>query len=353
MSATMSRETRTVIESVYQRPLNKTANYSMRGTDTDVRVNISGGSVTITLPSVSEMPGVIYTIRVSAGAAAAAPNVCTIRQKGNDSDFWHGNILLYRPGQYVQLVSDGERWHKVMINSGAPRHYEKYIHEMFKVPFTLANASAGGGPLGTAGAINTLILANGNYFNYIPKGDGQTLTGPIWVNPGLNIACDLTDNDGLELNHGVGASSPFLFTVGTDPAFYVRCRFTIADVSGTDDCAVGFRKQEANQAAIDSYDEMAVLNVISGNITIETILNNAATVSTDTTQDWADAATHALTVKVSSAGVVTYEVDDAAPTVTAAFSFDNAEVVMPFFYFLHATTAPGAITLLEWECGYQ
>jgi len=324
----------------------------MKVTDTDLRVDISGGNVTITLPPVSEAPGIPYTIRVSAARAGAAPYALTITHK-SDSSNWNGNIQLFRDGQMVELVSDGERWHKLYIVSGAPRYYEKYIHEMFKVPFTLANGNVGGGPLGTAGSINTLLMANGNYFNYVPLGGGQTLLGPIWVNPGLNVACDLTDNDGLEINHGVGASSPFLFTVGTDPAFYCRLRFTIADVSGTDDCAFGFRKREANQANVDDYDEAAYLNVISGNITIETILNNGATTVTDTTQDWADGGTHSLTVKVSSAGVVTYQVDDAAPTATAAYTFDNAEVVMPFFYFLHATTSPGAITLLEWEVGYQ
>ena len=49
-------------------------------------------------------------------------------------------------------------------------------------------------------------------------------------------------------------------------------KFAIADVSDTDDCAFGFRKVEAYQANIDDYDEMAALNVISGDIKIETIL---------------------------------------------------------------------------------
>jgi hypothetical protein len=105
---------------------------------------------------------------------------------------------------------------------------------------------------------------------------------------------------------------------------------------------------------LDDYDEMAVLNVISGNITIETILNGGSTTSTDTTDNWADAATHELEVRVSAAGVVTYKIDDAAPTVTAAFTFDAGEVLIPFMFFLQANGAQtGALNLIEFECYYD
>jgi hypothetical protein len=62
----------------------------------------------------------------------------------------------------------------------------------------------------------------------------------------------------------------------------------LSDVDGTDDCAIGWRKAEAYQAAIDSYDEMAAINVIAGAIKIETILNNGTTATTDTTDTIAD-----------------------------------------------------------------
>ena len=98
---------------------------------------------------------------------------------------------------------------------------------------------------------------------------------------------------------------------------------------------------------------MAVLNVILGDLFIETVLNTGATTSTDTTNNWADAATHTLKVLVSAAGVVTYQIDGAAPTTTAAFTFDNAEVVTPAFYLRHATTSPTSVVLQELECGLQ
>lgn len=349
----LSRYDRHMLDKVFAEDFVRavSSDVSLGVNDLTARVNITAASRVVTLPPVGAAIGRTYTIIVSADAVGAA-NSCTVKQRTNDSSRWFGDIKLYRAGQFVQLSSDGENWIRQGQRSGAPANYGKYVYENFTTPFALSNANAGGPPRGTTGDINNLVMANGNFFNYHVKVT-QTLLGPIWVNPGLNIAQDLTDDDGIEYNHGVGANTPIQFTVGTDPAFFCRCRFTIADVSGTDDCAFGFRKREANQAAIDNYDEMAALNVISGDITIETILNNAATTSTDTTNNWADGETHALAVYVSSAGVVTYTIDDAAPAATAAFTFDSGEVVIPFFYFLHAATSPGAITLLEWEVGYQ
>lgn len=209
----------------------------------------------------------------------------------------------------------------------------------------------GGAATGTGGDENAMII-DGEAFEYHILGT-QTIVSPVSHADGLNIGMDQTDNDGVEVSQGITNGSKSAFTVGTSAAFYAKCSFSIADVSGTDDCAFGFRKAEAYQAAIDNYDEMACLNVISGNITIETILNNGATSSTDTTDDWADGEEHTLEVYVSAAGVVTFKIDGAAPTTTATFTFDDAEVVIPFFYFLHASDVAGAVVLTKWEVGYQ
>jgi hypothetical protein len=116
---------------------------------------------------------------------------------------------------------------------------------------------------------------------------------------------------------------------------------------------VGFRKAAAYTANIDDYTDFAVLNVISGDIYIETADDNAATTSTDTTDNWADGASKTLEVYVSAAGVVTYKIDGVAPTTTAAFTFDNGDTVVPFFYFLHAADVAGSVLLESWECGLQ
>jgi hypothetical protein len=56
---------------------------------------------------------------------------------------------------------------------------------------------------------------------------------------------------------------------------------------------------------------------------------------------------------VDENGAVTYEIDGVAPTSVAAFSFDDAEVVVPFFYFLNDTDLVDTLEISEWECGLQ
>ena len=228
---------------------------------------------------------------------------------------------------------------------------EKFIYENFKEN-PVSAAVGGGAATGTAGDENVLMFpATG--FEYHILGT-QTILAPKITTEGLDLgSMDATADDGLELNHGILSSQIPSFTVGTDAAFYLRARFSIADVSGTDDCVVGFRKVEANQANVDDYADMAALNVISGDINIETIVGGAATVTTDTTDNWADTETHELRILVSAAGVVTYQIDGAAPTTTAAYTFTDGLNVMPFFYLLNDTDLHGSVPLMEWECGYQ
>lgn len=209
------------------------------------------------------------------------------------------------------------------------------------------NAGDGyGDPTGTAADVNSVYFEGlpGIYADQIVKGT-QTILSPVINALGLDVSQDQTDNDGVEYVFGGNtALSRFAFTVGTDKAFFIKLRFVITDVSGTDDCAVGFRKQEAAQANIDDYDEMAVLNVISGNIFTETILNAAATVSTDTTSNWADTETHTLEVRVRGRRAE-YLIDDNPPSGIPAYDFDSGEVVVPFFFFLQASD----VTPLYWR----
>ena len=198
---------------------------------------------------------------------------------------------------------------------------------------------------GTAGDTTLHQYADGFECTLYPI-VAQDNDAPAMTTTGADYSYEQDDDDGIEWrmsdNTCKGREGIDRFTVGKQ-AFSAELELSIADVSGTDDCAFGFAKVEAHQAAIDNRDEMAVLNVISGNITIETILNGGATTSTDTTDDWADLAIHRLKVLVSKAGAVTYQIDGAAPTTTAAFSFDAGEVVTPSFYLLQAADLSGAI----------
>ena len=227
----------------------------------------------------------------------------------------------------------------------------KLVQEFFDVE-PISTAKAGGGAAtGVAGNENLMRL-NTSQWEYHIIGT-QTIVSPTLGTGGLDINMDQTANDGVELCLGINAANKGVFTVGTDAAFYAKMTFDIADVSGTDDCAFGFRKVEDYQAALDNYDEMAAINAISGDITIETILNGGATSSTDTTLNWADGEKHTLEVLVSAAGVVTFKVDGSEPATTSAFTFDDGEVVVPFLYFINDTDVAGEVNLMHFECGLQ
>ena len=352
-----TRPSRILLETALPRAVvNKTTTYAMTPADTLLRVDSSAGAFTVTLPSVIEAEGGVYLVSMSVGAGGGnAANAVTVTHKG-DSKKWGGNFQLFRPGQMVALQSDGEAWYVLAHHLGATVVPTKGFYERWARPFSLVNANIGGAWRGTAGDLNMMQCASGNVFLMHVKGT-QTLLGPIWLDPGLNITQDLTDNDGIEYFGAavIGAGNPSQFVIGTDPAFFCRARITLADVSGTDDLSVGFRIVAAGQANFDDYTDLAGigLNNATGDINIETILNNAATTSTDTTNNWADAETHTLEVRVSKAGVVTYLIDDAAPLVTAAFTFDNGDTVCPYLFLINATTTPGAVSVLEWECDYQ
>ena len=229
----------------------------------------------------------------------------------------------------------------------------KYCLEKFNVqPICQVVNATTALPSGTADTANIARFEE-NSFEYVAKGT-QTIIGQgALASTGCSVAGDQTDNDGREISFagGITSKAPRAYMVGR--AFFARLRFSIATVAGTDDCAFGFRKAEAYQTNLDDYDEMAVLNVISGDIKIETILNGGTTATTDTTQNWADAGIHELRVDVAADGAVTYQIDDEPPTVTAAFSFDAGETVIPFMFFLQATASQtGALVLEEFESSY-
>ena len=220
-------------------------------------------------------------------------------------------------------------------------------------PMNLQPISAkvgGGAATGTAGDENVLQMGAASYEYHILG--TQTILAPKMGVGGVDMNLDQTADDGIEYVPGANnLAGKYAFTVGTDSEFEARLSFSIADVSGSDDCLFGFRKVQAYQAAVDDYTDMAAFNVIAGAINIETILNNAATDTTDTTDTVADGVTVELKVRVSKTGAVKFFIDGAAPTVTTAFTFDSGDVVIPFFFFLNDTDVAGAVIFQELEVG--
>ena len=199
---------------------------------------------------------------------------------------------------------------------------------------------------GTAGDQTIHSYADGLQITFFPI-TGQAIDKPAAATTGMNYAYDQTADDGWQwvMSDSVckGREGVDRFTVGKQ-AFSAEIESSTDDVTGSDDCAFGFAKVDVHRAAIDDCDEMAVLNVISGDIYIETVLNNGTTSSTDTTDNWADDEIHKLKVLVSKAGAVTYKIDGQAPSTTASFSFDQGEVVTPMMYYLQdSDLAPNVV----------
>lgn len=210
----------------------------------------------------------------------------------------------------------------------------------------VVSALGGGATGGVTGEVDIMEFTWSD-FEYAILGT-QTITAPqislvSEAVSALNIEMDLTAGDGIEICGGILSGSPTAFKIGASKAFFFRARVTMSNPLNTNDFAVGFRKQEAYQALIDDYADMAVLNVITGEIFIETIKAGAATVTTDTTDSFSASSIKDLEIDVDSGGAVTYLINGSAPTVTSAYSFTSALFVTPFLYFLHDSTNTNVI----------
>ena len=106
-----------------------------------------------------------------------------------------------------------------------------------------ATSLKAGGASAGAGGDENIMQFDQNSFEYHILGT-QTILAPSLTTVGLNIGMDQTDDDGVEISQGILSKNKHAYTIGTDGPFFIRVKFKIADVSGTDDCAVGFRKAE-------------------------------------------------------------------------------------------------------------
>lgn len=199
---------------------------------------------------------------------------------------------------------------------------------------------------GTGGAENVLMFYPGVQMEMHMIGT-QDLVTPVIHADGLEISLDDANNDGVEYGFGITDSNPFACQSGTD-----ACTFAVkidsTDVSGSDFLAVGWRGDEAYQAAFDNYNDLVALNCESGDIYTEHIDDNGATNSTDTNENWADGETHTLEVRVSAAGTATYYIDGTAVSGHShSVDTESTDILVPFIYFLNDTDVNEAVYLIQ------
>lgn len=231
------------------------------------------------------------------------------------------------------------------------------LNETFsQEPILQAIANTGAAPVTTTNVANIMGI-QGGYNMYSFNIGTQDIIAPRMTTTGLLTSCDLTAADGKEYNFGVNANNKFAFTIGTSPAFFIQLQVNAADIGGLDPFLVGFRRQEANNVAYTAYTDMAAIGARATTAAdvcvITTVLNAGAFTYTNTTDAWTDGTTKTFRVNVSAAGVVTYLINGVAPTVTAAFTFDNTDVVMPFIHHIFGAATPGAINWISLQIGFQ
>lgn len=229
---------------------------------------------------------------------------------------------------------------------------QKYWFDNFQVnPIT---AKVGGGAAtGTAGDLNVLYTAFGQYeWNVIGT---QTILAPQLDAYGLNLVQDNTAGDGIELCMGQTALSPMAFTIGSDAAFFLQAVFKVQDVSGINPLIIGFRKVQAFDATLSNYTDFASIGIVgtAAKIELQTQLNTGGVTTTDTTQTASDGVAFQVKIMVSALGVVTYQYNYATPTVVAAFTFDSGDVVIPFIRSTEAADVTTQAATNYLECGYQ
>ena len=186
------------------------------------------------------------------------------------------------------------------------------------------------------------------------------------VPPGhtLGVEYSMTDTDDIGCQWTVG---PYLagglegydiFTVGSTalpkPAFYFKVHLYLSDVSGTDDCHVGFRIQnDAVETTGVAYTDFCSLNVDAGTVKIEDRLNSDTATSVSSEGTMTDGSWAWVEVRVSSAGLVTYFQNGVQLTTNdPALTLDAGDIVTPWFYFRNAAHLSDCV-IDEVEFGLQ
>jgi len=231
------------------------------------------------------------------------------------------------------------------------------ITALSQSPLLTTAATTAGVATGASGDVNLMSLQQGVLMEQFIIGT-QTIIGPRMEATGLDISLDQTAADGVEYNFGAArTNSRHAFTIGTSAAFFFEVTLNVEDLSGCDPLVIGFRKAAANNAVLASYTDYASLGINQGtsalNVVLMTELNGGGQTITNTTDAWGgDGTARTLKVLVSSAGVVTYTIDGSAPSVTAALTFDNADVVCPFIHFLQGADV-SQVWMTSMKCGFQ
>lgn len=224
----------------------------------------------------------------------------------------------------------------------------------------------------------------------------QTLLPTLTAGTGLEIGLDQVNNEAVEyVPFQNSAYNPFAYTVGTTQPMLFRAAFKFADVSGSDQFLLGWRKQEAfgvptsflttgDGTYTDFFGVGFAATAANPNIvyTAWDVENTGSTTTKSTLFGWADGETHVLEVRLYGAKVkvlingcpldgTPIKIDGIGASMTAESTsgqgpagfnaqdqdadtikgFNTGDVLIPFIFSRFDATSPGAIHLRAVQLG--
>lgn len=201
----------------------------------------------------------------------------------------------------------------------------------------------------TAAVLNYIYYGK-HIFGFMPIVDaGDTV--PAADATGLDItAGNVTNNDNEEIFTGTLGTTGRPFIVGTDPAFKFCATMSVADVSGSDLMACGFRTPDPATVAIASYTDYCAVGHASGNYFTHDKTNGLDDSASDVI---ADTESDVWCTLVSAAGVCTYTVDGVAVSSPGAHTIPDGLLVIPFCTVLHDADGADDTLITKWDVVYQ
>lgn len=243
-------------------------------------------------------------------------------------------------------------FHKLMVQVYAPD--ASTVQEWFDRPLGFQDPLAAA-PTGTA---DTLGWQLSNYTNLNRTNIGtQTIVVPVLDATGLLLDQDDTATEGSHTSANQQTLGDQSYIVGKTP-FMVVARVVAADWTDTQ-FMVGFRKKATYTADFNDYTDLAAIGggaADGDSITTQGILNNAATVATDSAVDFADTVSMLLAIKVALDGTVSAYYASAtgglisAPiysTGTTTLIFDAGDEMIPFYQHVNIGGGNPAVSIGE------
>lgn len=235
------------------------------------------------------------------------------------------------------------------------------IPAFYSSPLATVSGAAGGVPSGVVGTVNLLHLQGDNILEeYMFNGVAgvNAVIVPVLTATGLEIGTDQIATYGAEYNFGLLAASRHAYVAQGGTAIFVEATFVVTTVANVDNLWLGFRKNAANNADDTAYTDAAFIGlrpVTAATVAIVgQVLNGGAWAYTNTTDAWANGATIKVRVNVSAAGIVSYLINNLAPTVApAAFTFDAGDVIIPCIHIEQGAAAFTTVKLVQFACGLQ